>query len=96
MVILGCPVWAQNMASPMRTYIRRERSRIKKLAVFCTEIDSGGEAVMRQMETLVGRASIADLVIADRDLKSGKLDAAINRFAERIRTGADARQPDAA
>jgi flavodoxin len=88
-VILGCPVWAQNMASPMRTYIRREGARIKRLGLFCTEIGSGGEAVVRQMAALTGRESVADLVLADKDLKSDNLDALIDRFAQQIQAQTD-------
>jgi flavodoxin len=84
-VVLGCPVWAQNMASPMRSYILRERGRIRRMAVFCTEIGSGGEGVVRQMASLCGQPAIATLVLADRDLKPPKLDELIDGFVGEIR-----------
>jgi multimeric flavodoxin WrbA len=41
-VVLGTPVWAGNMSSPVRAYINQHRAEIRNLALFCTQGGSGG------------------------------------------------------
>jgi flavodoxin len=53
-VILGSPVWASNMATPMRTFIMRENPRIKQFGLFCTLGGSGGKVAIARMATLCG------------------------------------------
>jgi len=36
LVVLGTPVWAGNVASPVRTYLKEQSSGIKKIAFYCT------------------------------------------------------------
>ena len=84
-VILGSPVWAQKMASPMRSYILQEKSRIKRVALFCTLGGAGGDAALSSMAALCSKASIADLQVRDSDLKSGAWRTAVEDFARRIR-----------
>jgi len=47
LVVLGTPVWARNMCSPMRSYIVAQRGRLKEIAVFCTQrpYQTGGSAL---------------------------------------------------
>jgi flavodoxin len=95
-VILGSPVWAQDIASPMRSYIRRERNGIRQLALFCTQMGAGGQAVVRQMAALAKRPSIGDLVLLDEDVKSQGLNERLDLFARQIRAeGREAQAPRA-
>jgi hypothetical protein len=36
-IILGSPVWAADMATPMRSFLAREKGRISQAAFFCTQ-----------------------------------------------------------
>lgn len=85
MVILGSPVWAQKMASPVRSYILREKNNIKNLALFCTLGGAGGEAVLAGMETLSGRPRIASLQVTDADFKASAWRRMTDDFARQIR-----------
>jgi multimeric flavodoxin WrbA len=87
LVIVGCPVWGQNMASPMRAYLKRERGKIRRLAVFCTQEGSGGERALRQMAALVGVEPIGNLVASAQDLSSGQCRTVAKKFAEQVREG---------
>ena len=42
LIILGTPVWAHNMCSPMRSYITAQKERFRAIAVLCTQGGSGG------------------------------------------------------
>jgi len=95
-VILGCPVWAGDMASPMRAYIARERPKLRQIAVFCTMGGSGGDAALASMASLCGLAPGARLVVPDGALKSGAWADQATAFSRQIqektssRTGAPA------
>jgi flavodoxin len=83
-VVLGSPVWAQNMASPMRAYITREQANVRQAAFFCTLGGAGGKTALAKMAALCRRASIADLQVDDPALKSGAWRGAVDDFARRI------------
>jgi flavodoxin len=85
-VILGCPVWASNMATPMRTYIMRENPRIKQVGLFCTLGGSGGKAALAQMAALCGRTSLADLIVEQPALASGTWRGVTENFARQVQT----------
>jgi flavodoxin len=83
-VILGCPVWASNMATPMRTYIMRENPRIKQVGLFCTFGGSGGKAALARMAALCGRTSLADLIVDRPALVSGTWCGLTENFARQV------------
>jgi flavodoxin len=87
-LILGSPVWAQKMASPVRSYILRERQRVKNLALFCTLGGAGGETVLASMEAACGRRPVANLQVREADFKSGAWKDLVEDFARRILEGA--------
>jgi flavodoxin len=83
-VILGCPVWASNMATPMRTYITRENPRIKQVGLFCTLGGSGGKAALARMAALCGRTSLIDLIVDQPALASGTWRGLTENFARQV------------
>jgi flavodoxin len=85
-VILGCPVWASNMATPMRSYIMRENPRIKQVGLFCTLGGSGGKAALARMAALCGRTSMADLIVERPQLVSGAWRGLTETFARQVQT----------
>lgn len=84
-IVLGCPVWAGNMASPMRSFILRERHNIKQLALFCTLGGAGGEATLESMAALSGKTPVASLQMRDAELAAGSWRGKIGLFAGAIR-----------
>jgi flavodoxin len=85
-VILGCPVWASNMATPMRTYIMRENPGIKQVALFCTLGGRGGKAALARMAALCGRAPLADLIVNGIATYSGNWRGLTESFARQVQT----------
>ncbi len=87
LVVLGTPVWAGSMSSPMRAYIARHERDFGRIALFCTQGSSGGEKVLRAMADLCGGSPVATACFndseIDRDLHSVKLQAFLAAFAER-------------
>lgn len=56
LVIVGTPVWAWSVSSPVRAYLMAYKARLPDVAFFCTFAHRGGESAFAQMETIVGKA----------------------------------------
>jgi flavodoxin len=85
LVVLGTPVWAGTMSSPMRTYITRNRDRLRQVAFFCTQ---GGENTGRtfaEMAEVCGRSAAATLSLRRETVLKGAAGPPIGDFADRLR-----------
>lgn len=83
-VIVGTPVWNLSAAVPVRTYLRRNAARLRRVAVFLTYGGRGRNRVFAQLQRLVGQTAIAELAVREADLMRGKHVGAVRLFAERI------------
>ena len=70
LVVLGTPVWASSMSSPLRTWINRHRSALRQVAVFVTQNGRGGDKAIAQITELCGVAPVARLILNAKDLAS--------------------------
>jgi flavodoxin len=86
LVIIGGPIWAGRVASPVRTFLRENRDQFKNVAFFVTQGGRhGGENVLRQMERDAGMPPLASLVMCERDLQGRLLKHAILGFTTRLK-----------
>jgi flavodoxin len=81
LVVLGFPVWAHDMASPMRAYIARERSNLGTIAAFCTLGGSGADAAIQSLATACGRTPVSMLSLTSGELASGRWRTRVDAFA---------------
>ena len=68
LVIIGTPIWANHVASPMRSYIVGYRDRFRRLAFFCTSRSTPGDAVFAEMARLCGRQPVATVSITAKEI----------------------------
>lgn len=71
LVILGTPVWAGQMASPMRSYIEQHGRDFHRVALFCTMGGSGGAKALAEMAALCGKAPLAEVALTDIEITQG-------------------------
>ena len=65
-LIFGFPVWAGNMAPPLRTFIRDNDLRGKTIAAFACESGSGAEKAMARLKAALGIGALeAEAVLID-------------------------------
>ena len=66
-VILGFPVWAGNLAPPLRTFLRDNAAALaeKRVAAFACQSGSGAEKAFARLEALLGRPLCAELILID-------------------------------
>jgi menaquinone-dependent protoporphyrinogen IX oxidase len=69
LVLIGGPVWASRPASPVATFVRRYRQRLRRVAFFCTAGGSGEERALAELERLLGRPAEATLAVLADELE---------------------------
>jgi flavodoxin len=77
LVILGTPVWASHMASPMRSYLQANAGKLARIGAFCTQGGSGGPKVLAEIADLAGKRALATLVLNEADVTK-------TRYVERL------------
>jgi len=87
LVILGTPVWAGRLSSPMRSYLEANKARLRQVAAFCTMGGSGGDKVLDEIAALCGKPLLARMVLTDHEIEADRDQEKIGRF---IRTAAAA------
>ncbi|MBD3259128.1 hypothetical protein GF371_00695 [Candidatus Woesearchaeota archaeon] len=78
LIIIGTPVWAFNMSSPVRTYIIKNRDKFNKVAFFCTLGGKGSRKTLHDMEMKCNKEPEANLAVYEREIKE-------NRFADKVK-----------
>jgi len=66
LVIVGTPVWASNVSTPVRTYLSQNRGLLPRVAFFCTMGGRGSERALRKMEEISGARPVARLALRER------------------------------
>jgi flavodoxin len=87
LVIVGTPVWAWNITPPVRTYLNKNKSKIKKVAFFCTYGGNSGKT-FESMEKL-SKKPLAILKLKfkqfqKREINSGDMKE-IKKFCKKVK-----------
>lgn len=61
LVVIGTPIWAANMSSPVRAYVTKHGPDIKKTALFCTGDGDKPEKAFAPITELLGKEPIATM-----------------------------------
>lgn len=80
-VVVGTPVWASHMASPIRSFVVGHGGEFKSVAAFCTMGGSGGEAAVNEIGALCGKSLAARMVLTDRQISDGQYREQLEKFA---------------
>lgn len=83
MVVVGSPVWAGRLSSPIRTYMALNGHKIKKIAFFSTYGINSGK-IFRQMKEL-SKQPIATLNVKEEEVKSGEYLKKVKEFTKNIK-----------
>ena len=83
LIIIGTPVWASNMATPIYTYLMKYNSEIKNVASFCTCMGNGYEQTLKNISEVCGKEQISTMFLTAEDIKNP--EEKINIFINEIR-----------
>ena len=67
LVVIGTPVWAWSLSSPVRAYLTATASQLPEVAFFCTLGARGSESAFAQMAAIVGKKPRAVCAITQRE-----------------------------
>ena len=81
-IIVGFPVWAGNVAPPVRTFVKDHDISGKRVAAFACESGSGAEKAFARLKIAAGIGAMeAELILIDPKLKpSAENDRKIEEF----------------
>lgn len=84
LLVIGTPVWAGHLSSPVLSYLAEHKSAVKRYAAFCTEGSESGEKVLAQIADVLGRRAEAGMVLTDKEIDIGGHKAKLNDFTGRL------------
>lgn len=70
LVIIGTPVWASNMATPIYTYLLKYGSEIKDMASFCTCISGGYDKALAKIAEVSGKTQLSTMFLTSKDIEN--------------------------
>lgn len=85
LVVVGTPVWATSVSSPVRTFLWMARPRLPAVAFFATLGGVGSERAFAQMRALAGKAPAATLALRERELARGVPPERVAEFVKALR-----------
>ena len=85
LVVIGTPVWAWSLSSPVRAYLMATASQLPKVAFFCTLGARGSESAFAQMTTIVGKKPRAVCAITQREVLSGSYSDRLSAFEKALK-----------
>ena len=87
-VVIGFPVWANNVTPPIRTFIQENRDALKgkRIAAFACQSGSGAEKAFRKLAECLGKDDFAaTLILIDpKDKPKAENDQKIAEFREKL------------
>lgn len=88
-VVLGTPVWAGNISSPLRSYVAAHKTRLRRVAFFCTQGGSGAEKVFSDLAELCGQPPLATFAVNGREIEERAYAQRLGGFAAAITAALD-------
>ena len=82
LVIVGTPIWASNMATPVYSYLIKYSDQINDIAPFCTCISGGYEKTLEKIKEITKKQPKSEMYLTRKDIKNPIEK--INNFIEKI------------
>jgi menaquinone-dependent protoporphyrinogen IX oxidase len=80
LVVIGTPVWAWSVSSPIRAYLIDNNKNLPQVAFFCTLQHRGDEATFAQMQDLVGKVPRTKVAFRAEDVIAGRFRSGLAEF----------------
>lgn len=84
LVIIGTPKWV-NTTPAIRTYLKENVNKFKKVAFFCTMDSSSGKNVLEEMAQITGEKPIAVMELRSSDVKKENYRHTLQEFVSKIK-----------
>ena len=84
LVVIGTPLWAGHVSTPVRTYIHQNQDKLKSVAFFCTARGEKFSGAFDDMRDLSGKDPVATLGIRAKEIKNKTYSEKIQEFIKSI------------
>ena len=84
LVVVGTPVWAWSLSSPVRAYLMATASQLPEVAFFCTLGSTGSERTFAQMAAITGKTPRAVCAITQPEVLSTSCDERLMAFEKAL------------
>jgi hypothetical protein len=88
-VVLVSPIWALQLAGPMRTFVALERARLPDVAVVSVMGGRGGPNAAAEIADILGRAPIMSTAVTAREVEDGSCAARLQAFGTAVQSAED-------
>lgn len=89
LIVVGTPVWARRMASPVRSWLVRHRPHLARVAFFCTSEGNGDAQVLGDLAAVCGQPPVATLALHASRIEQRTHRRRVESFASQLRSAAD-------
>ena len=86
LVVIGTPIWASNMSSPVRAYINSHGPDIKSVALFCTGDGNDPETAFAPITEMLGKEPVATLGLIGEEREGETANKRIEAFVAELNT----------
>jgi flavodoxin len=80
LIVIGTPVWAGSVSTPIRAYLGAHVGSFPDVAFFCTLGHQGSSGTFLEMQKLVGRPPLARCVVTAREIAAGGFQPRVAQF----------------
>lgn len=87
LVIIGTPVWAWSLSSPVRAWLAANTTRLPDVAFYCTLGGAGSENAFAQMQEITGKPPRATLAVNAADVIADRYAPALASFVMALEPG---------
>lgn len=84
LVIIGTPIWV-NTTPAIRTYLKDNVNKFKKVAFFCTMGGSSGKNAFEEMVQITGKKPVAVMGLRASDVQKGDYCQVFQKFISEIK-----------
>lgn len=85
LIIVGTPIWAGRLSSPVRSYLSKYSGKLKRTAFFCTCTGLNPEKAFEEMQKL-SKKPLATLLVREQELSTKKTQEKIKKFVKKLKT----------
>jgi len=84
LVMIGTPVWAWSISSPVRAFLMQNAQKLPQVAFFCTQGSRGDESTFAQMRGVTGKAPRATAAFRMQDVLAGSFHQQLGDFVRAL------------
>lgn len=91
-IVIGTPVWAGTMASPVRSYLFLHHGRLPRVAFFAVMAGRGAQEVLREMKLFCGAEQAPTLFVTQGEVEKGRATQTLDVFVRDLKESIDERR----